>query len=247
MPQFEVYFGIDYSGAETPTKSLRGLRIYSATRQESPVEIPPPPSRKKYWTRRGLAEYLANELRDGPPTLVGIDHGFSFPLRYFEVHELSPDWPEFLDDFHHHWPTYGDNTRVDFIRHGDVGRGALRCGDPQWLRLTEQRCKAKSVFRFGVNGEVAKSTHSGLPWLRYLRNKTGGRIHVWPFDGWLPKPGLSVIVEVYPSLWNRTFPSDDRDSHQQDAYSIARWMRENDANGSLEDFFDSACSQPSNL
>ena len=149
----------------------------------------------------------------------------------------AEDWPEFLDDFHHHWPTDGDNTRVDFIRHGDVGRGALRCGDPQWLRLTEQRCKAKSVFRFGVNGEVAKSTHSGLPWLRYLRNKIGGRIHFWPFDGWLPKPGLSVIVEVYPSLWNRTFPSDDRDSHQQDAYSIARWMRENDANGSLEDCF----------
>jgi hypothetical protein len=33
------------------------------------------------------------------PTLVGIDHGFSLPLRYFEVHGLLPDWPTFLDDF----------------------------------------------------------------------------------------------------------------------------------------------------
>jgi hypothetical protein len=27
--------------------------------------------------------------------LVGIDHGFSFPLSYFEVHRLTPDWPAF--------------------------------------------------------------------------------------------------------------------------------------------------------
>jgi hypothetical protein len=25
---------------------------------------------------------------------------FSFPLRYFEVHGLLPDWPTLLDDFH---------------------------------------------------------------------------------------------------------------------------------------------------
>jgi hypothetical protein len=40
-----------------------------------------------------------------PPTLVGIDHGFSFPLRYFEAHGLKPDWSAFLDDFQRHWPT----------------------------------------------------------------------------------------------------------------------------------------------
>jgi len=27
---------------------------------------------------------------------IGIDHGFSFPLRYFEVHWLPPDGPTFL-------------------------------------------------------------------------------------------------------------------------------------------------------
>ncbi len=28
MPAFERYIGIDYSGAETPTSSLPGLRVY---------------------------------------------------------------------------------------------------------------------------------------------------------------------------------------------------------------------------
>ena len=62
MPQFERYFGIDYSGAETPAKSLKGLRLYAATRAEPPSEILPPPSPRKYWTRRGLAQYLAARL-----------------------------------------------------------------------------------------------------------------------------------------------------------------------------------------
>jgi hypothetical protein len=57
-------------------------------------------------TRRGIAEWL-----DEPtPTLVGIDDGFSFPLRYFEVHRLKPDWTAFLDDFQRHWPTDKDCT-----------------------------------------------------------------------------------------------------------------------------------------
>lgn len=77
MPHFARYLGIDYSGAQTPTSSLPGLRLYSATPSAPPVEILPPPSPRKYWTRRGLAEWLAAELRDGPPTLAGLDHAFS--------------------------------------------------------------------------------------------------------------------------------------------------------------------------
>ena len=48
MPQFERYFGIDYSGAETPATSVKGLRLYAATRTELPSEILPPPGRRKY-------------------------------------------------------------------------------------------------------------------------------------------------------------------------------------------------------
>ena len=238
MPQFERYLGIDYSGAQTPTSSLPGLRIYAATPAQPPAEILPPPSPRKYWTRRGLAEWLAAEMRAGPPTLVGIDHAFSFPLRYFEVHGLPPDWPAFLDDFQHHWPTDDDHLSVDFIRDGSHGHGAARTGDSRWRRMTEERSRAKSVFHFDVQGSVAKSTHAGLPWLRYLRQRLGGRVHFWPFDGWTPPPGRSVIAEVYPALWSRTFPSEDRNQHQHDAYSVARWMQQSDTATTLANYFD---------
>ena len=62
MPQFERYFGIDYSGAQTPSSSLTGLRLYAATPTQTPAEVLPPPSPRKYWTRRGLAEWLAAEM-----------------------------------------------------------------------------------------------------------------------------------------------------------------------------------------
>jgi hypothetical protein len=72
--------------------------------------VEPPASPRKYWTRRGIAGWLCKELSRETPTLVGIDHGFSFPLAYFEEHALPLDWLAFLDDFQHHWPTDHINT-----------------------------------------------------------------------------------------------------------------------------------------
>jgi len=70
-----------------------------------------------------------------------IDHGFSFPLRYFEVHQLEPDWPKFLEDFQRHWPTDAEHTYVDFVRDGLAGNGAARTGNTRWRRMTEQRAR----------------------------------------------------------------------------------------------------------
>jgi hypothetical protein len=144
MPTFARYIGIDYSGAETPNSSLKGLRVYLAEGDMPPVEVPPPPSPRKYWTRLGIAEWLTERLAEDAPTLVGIDHGFSFPLRYFEVHHLKPDWSAFLDDFQRHWPT-DENIYVDFVRDGTVGNGGARTGS--------SRCGVgEGVARVGPDG-----------------------------------------------------------------------------------------------
>jgi len=235
---FERYIGIDYSGAETSTSSLKGLRVYMADRKSRPVEVQPPPSPRKYWTRKGIAEWLIERFSEPVKTLVGIDHGFSFPLRYFEVYHLFPDWPKFLDDFQRHWPTDGDNIYVDFVRDGSRGDGAARSGSTRWRRLTEERAGAKSVFHFDVPGSVAKSTHAGIPWLRYIRNQLGDRVRFWPFDGWDIPPGRSVIAEVYPSLWSKGFAKEGRSGDQHDAYSVAEWMRCADLDDTLKDFFN---------
>jgi hypothetical protein len=235
-PSFRRYIGIDYSGARTAEDSLNGLRVYKARRDSLPVEVEPPPSPRKYWTRRGLAGWLAELLSQDVPTLVGIDHGFSFPLRYFELHRLEPDWPTFLADFQQHWPTDAEHTYVDFVRDGSVGDGEARSGSTRWRRITEERAGAKSVFHFDVPGSVAKATHAGLPWLRYLRNRLENRVHFWPFDGWEIPPGKSVLVEVYPSLWSKSYPREGRTPDQHDAYVAAAWLRQVDLDGRLGKF-----------
>jgi len=235
LPLFSRYFGIDYSGAGTPVSSLPGLRVYMGDAAAPPIEVEPPPSARKYWTRRGIAEWLVERLSGGRPTLVGIDHGFSFPLRYFEEHHLSHDWQAFLDDFQHHWPTDEDHTYVEFVREGACGHGAARCGNARWRRVTEQRAGAKSVFHFDVQGSVAKSTHAGLPWLRYMRLRAPS-VHFWPFDGWNIPSGRSVVAEVYPSLWRRGFAKENRSNDQHDAFSVAAWMHRADLDGTLPGF-----------
>ena len=218
-------------------ESVSGLRVYLASGEAPATEVLPPAGPRKYWTRRGIAEWLVACLRGEQPTLVGIDHGFSFPLRYFDVYGLAHDWAAFLDDFQRHWPTDREHMYVDFVRDGRHGNGAARRGDAHWKRVTEERAgSAKSVFHFDVPGSVAKSTHAGLPWLRYLREQMGERVFFWPFDGWDVPPARSAVVEVYPSLWRKAFPRGGRSDDQHDAYSAAEWMRCADRDGTLGAF-----------
>jgi hypothetical protein len=235
MPMFARVIGIDYSGAETPEARLTGLRVYVAENGASAVEVLP--EQGKYWSRIGVAEWLVARLSDGTPTLAGLDHGFSFPLRYFAAHGLKRDWPSFLDDFQNYWPTDKKYTYVDCVREGVCGNGGARMGNSRWRRLADERARAKSVFHFDFPGSVAKSTHAGLPWLRFLRQQLGARVHFWPFDGWTIPPGRSVVAEAYPSLWNRDLPAETRTRDQHDAYCIATSLARADREGALARYF----------
>ncbi len=233
--RFERYVGIDYSGARTPVARLSGLRVYLATPSREAEEVRPPSHPRWNWSRREIAVWLVDRLREPVTTIVGIDHAFSFPSLYFKEHGLASEWPVFLEDFCAHWPTREDRTSVDFVRHGACGNGAARLGNSRWKRATERRARsAKSVFHFDVPGSVAKSTHAGLPWLQYVLQNVGDRVHCWPFDGWEIPAGKSAIVEVYPALWSRQLPGESRNQDQQDAWAAAEQMRRFDLDGTLD-------------
>ncbi len=171
---------------------------------------------------------------DGIRFIAGIDHAFSFPLSYFERYDLT-GWDEFLTDFVEHWPTHEPHTYVGFIRDETPGR----IGWPNEFRLCERwTSSAKSVFRFDCQGQVAKSTHAGIPWLWHIREAVGDRMHFWPFDGWAVPRAKSVIAEVYPSIFRGRYPREDRTVDEQDAYATARWLQETCERGFLERYFD---------
>lgn len=233
---FKRYIGIDYSGAKTPSDNLRALRIFLSDHNSGPDEIIRPLDEKP-WNRRDLAEVLIDILLENNPeaipTLVGISHGFSFPMCYFETHHLQPDWPNFLADFRKHWPADEDDIYIDEILRGDRGNAAARRGHADWRRLTEERIAARSVFDFKSPGSVAKMTHAGIPWLLHVRDLTGGDVHFWPFDGWDIPAGRSAIVETWPALWNKKFPRGGRTAEEQNAYAISAWLRQTDRVGEL--------------
>lgn len=239
-PEFDLHIGIDYSGREAPTSRTPALQVYAAFDHEEPRRILSPSSTDKSyknWCRKEIAEWLIKQAGKDITFIAGIDHGFSFPLSYFDRYRLK-SWAEFLDDFCKHWPTDQDHTYVDFIRDRDEGPPD-RTGSPQDFRLTEKwTSSAKSVFQFDVQGSVAKSTHAGIPWLKRISSEVGDKVHFWPFDGWEVPAGKSVIAEIYPSIFRKRYPKGDRRVDQQDAYCVARWLTETDERQFLTRYFD---------
>jgi len=120
---FDTYIGIDYSGAEAPEPRLKGLQVYAATGGLPQRVVPFPEEGKTHWnwSRKEIAGYTTGLANTETRSIVGIDHGFSFPLSYFQRHGLQ-SWDGFLDDFVRHWPTHEPHTYVDFIRYKDPDR-----------------------------------------------------------------------------------------------------------------------------
>ena len=189
-------------------------------------------------------------LKEPVTTLVGIDHAFSFPIDYFNHYNIAhANWDRFLEDFHKCWQTDRDDVAVRYRYYEQIERlmkgkpDDCRFGRGDWFRLTDP-VGAKSVFNFLTKqGDVAHSTHAGLPWLRYIRRelrKAGVKVHFWPFDGWTVGERRSVVVEVYPALYHPLFAKETADcnnTHYRDAYSIARWMSVKDGKCLLRTHF----------
>lgn len=239
--RFDLYVGIDYSGAGTSDARLPALQVYAARPGGDAQPLRPAAARQ--WSRRELAEWLRDRIRSDARLLVGIDHAFSFPEGYFRRNRLG-SWPAFLADFRRRWPTDRPGCTVESVRTGEwrapgTKRRRAVSGLPTELRLCEcWTSSAKSVFRFDVQGSVAKSTHAGIPWLSWLREEVGDRVFVWPFDGWRPHARASVLAEVYPSILRHRYARDARTPDAHDAYAVARWLEESSRFGRLARYFD---------
>ena len=46
----------------------------------------------------------------------------------------------------------------------------------------------------------------------YVCQQAGDRVHFWPFGGWDIPVGRSVVAEVYPSPWRRSFAREGRNA-----------------------------------
>ena len=242
MRQFERTIGIDYSGGQTADTRLKPLQVYETWGDSEPSKVWPPEETGYNWTRRRVAKWLKAELKTSAPTIVGIDHAFSFPKVYFETYRLPFCWGSFLNDFRKYWPTHKGNVTPYHLNKNGDDMAVRRRGGTKWYRRTEMHNTAKSVFHFNVPGQVALSTHAGLPFLRKLR-KALPKVHFWPFDGWKIPRGKSCLVEAYPRLYLEKYPRDRSDASQftkdeWDAYATAKWIQNADREGDLKNLLN---------
>jgi hypothetical protein len=226
---FQAYVGIDYSGAGKPTARIPGLKVYRAMGSAPPARVPAEGGRTT-WNRKLVAEWLLERLSRSERATVGIDHAFSFPTSSLIRSRLA-SWDAFLEYFCRRWHTDQEPVRK-------VITATPPTGKPNELRLTERwTSSARSVFDFRGQGQVASSTHAGIPWLRWLRRELGGRVHFWPFDGFEVPSGKSIIAEVYPSLFSKRYSQElttpQLTAHDRDAYAVCRWLQDRDERGLL--------------
>jgi hypothetical protein len=60
------------------------LRVYLAEGDGLPIEVQPAPFPRKYWTRRGVAEWLVEQLGQHRPTPIDRRSSQIDPLRSFK-------------------------------------------------------------------------------------------------------------------------------------------------------------------
>lgn len=226
---FQHFIGIDYSGADSPMRPRRNIVVYSSSVGSNPLA-----EGSAGWSRESVHEHLISML-EGEPALVGLDHGFSWPVQALDHLKLG-SWSDLLD----HVETHYACLRESAIKASVDVKGALFRKFSQHLRTTELRTTdAKPVFSFQPHG-VSWSTLAGLPWISLLRREHGRRIHFWPFDGWLPAPGKHCVVEVYPTLFRRLYSQQTADmtGDERDAFCAAQWMRDMHERGLLGHYFN---------
>ncbi len=144
LPAFDRYIGIDYSGAETPVSSLKGLRIYMADRNGA--------------SYRGAAaaqptQITAFRFRCGISTSTTCRTiGLHFSTISSGIGRQMTNTPTLISCA----MAFMAMVQPDAVTRGG---GASQKKEPE----------RSLCFHFDVPGSVAKSTHAGLPWLRYIR------------------------------------------------------------------------------
>ncbi|MDJ0874403.1 MAG: hypothetical protein QNJ02_03985 [Desulfobacterales bacterium] len=233
MALFTTYVGIDYSGAAKTVARNRGLRVFKAAADSDPVQVKSPAGKRCHWTRKEIAHWCRDQLGGKAPVIIGLDHGFSFPMSYMQRYRIA-SWDQFLDDFQKHWPTDQDDGSVEALRQGNK-----RSGKHTEFRLTENwTASTQSVFKLDGAGTVGKSTHCGIPWLRFMRRHSDQRrrTHFWPFDGFDVPPNRSVVAEIFPSIFRRRYARRYPSADEHDAMCVAWWLRDMDARGQLSTY-----------
>ena len=212
QPDFDLFVGIDWSGAKGPRQP--GLSVFAACPGSSvPERISPPGGR--FWSRSAILDYLRFQASD-KRVLGGIDFAFAYPVTdgdsvpcgYFPGYAHSPDtahdlWA-LIDRLNADRPDlYGggiwDHPQLGAYYNAPGGRRGTAFASRR--RLTEQLARnVKSPSpTFNCVGPAGVGTGS-LAGMRALHH-LAGQAHIWPFDDVATAARPLHLVEIFPSYY----------------------------------------------
>ena len=207
MAHFTHFAAIDWSGAKGSRH--KGIAVALCTTDGAAPRLVT--TAGGIWSRMGVARWAEAQARVAP-TLFGFDFSFAPPLVgrgaylpgetgvpsnahafWAYVDRLCADEPDlgaagFLETHHRRHFYFGaaDGVKADYMH----------------LRACEARYNAggggkpSTVYDAIGAAQVAKASFAGMRLLHHLR----GTLPVWPFDGMVPRPAGSLVVEIYTSL-----------------------------------------------
>ncbi|MDZ5647638.1 hypothetical protein [Nitrospirillum sp. BR 11828] len=228
MPVFDEYIGIDWTGA----LPARGIAIAWVRPDDGVVRLVPSPGR--HWTRRAAMDWVGDRLlrhrQMGTRALVGIDCGFALPYvpgtgyldgRAAGVDDLFALW-DLVDMAAGAGPGADDFCGTPALADPRLGPSFWVAGrrPPHWTdaegggkrRLVELVAARTgmgtpvSVFNLAsASKQVGKASLAGMRALRYLKDRMGKGLAVWPAQAPLATDGgaASVVTEIYPTLFRR--------------------------------------------
>ncbi len=212
MTRFDVFVGVDWSGATTC--GTKGVAVAECRPGSGPPRLVKSSERGR-WRRSEVADWLSERIAGHGPVLIGID--FAFALPFCDCGAYLPgalDSPETLAGL---W------RLVDRVCAEDADLYAGRfVADPRFvrffwspgkrgasfrprLRKTEDRCRGagfgvpESVFKLIGPKQVGKGSLSGFRLFHGLKARHRAALRIWPFEAL--SRDRSVCVEIFPRLF----------------------------------------------
>ena len=234
-PLFLRHVGVDWSGAGKSDRTARGLAIAEYRGERSEVVRWHASRRSREEAIEWLKKVLAPDL---PPTVVGMDFSFGFPVGALSKVFGVTEWRDLAVLLKHMLAAEGTafavaqqiNAKPQFNGHGPFRLNETRndfrfylANEVPYYRLVENFVpQAISAWYLGSGSTVGYSTITGIAALGHLlASREHGlcdfRVH--PFEP--IEKGVHVLAEVYPSIWPKPVNAVFRDDHERDAIRIA--------------------------
>lgn len=202
VKNFDQFIAIDWTGARHPVVS-KAIAVAACQQNKNPPEVLQGP-----WSRRRVADMIAERAQESSRILIGIDCNFGY-AQETGLRQLGPDY-----DYRDLWRAVDESSRAEenyfagpyWQNHPEIfwTSGKMPAGFAMPRRITEQMCGEagygwpESPFKLIGAKQVGKGGLAGMRMAYDLKRRCGDKIAIWPFEPEIIDHAHVIIAEIYP-------------------------------------------------